>query len=37
MYNECPYSFYQKPEYLHVVNHSAFGKLRGINLTQYDI
>ena len=26
----CPCSFYQKSEYLHVVNHSAFAKLRGI-------
>ena len=33
----CPCSFYQKSEYLHVVNHSAFAKLRGINLTRYDI
>ena len=30
--HEKTYSFFQKPEILHVVNNSAIGQLRGIKL-----
>ena len=29
--------FSQKPEYLHVVNHSAIAQLRGIKVSKLDI
>ena len=31
------HTFFQKLEYLHVVNHSAIIQLRGLGLTHYDI